>query len=282
MEHRSGDWPVLIQRLITALILLPVLLAAIWYLPPPALYLLFCSVGLIAAWEWAGLAAGADANSARRAGFVLVCALAMTAAWFAREYAMWACAIAALWWLYALRLIRGYPQNFVQARPGVVAMALIGLLLLVPTMLSLWMLREMPDGAWRVFFLFFLIFAADTGAYLAGRNFGKRKLAPAVSPGKTVEGMLGGMLLCAAWGACAGPFVFSLSSPLQILQVVGLSLVVAAFSVAGDLIESLFKRAAGVKDSGAILPGHGGILDRVDSILAGAPLLALGLSLMKI
>lgn len=272
----------LIQRVLTALVLLPLLLGAIWYLPPAGLYAVFCVVGLIAGWEWGGLM-GTRATAAIRAAFVASCALAMAAVWFLREYALWFCVAAALWWLYALVLVRGYPTNFERARPGLPTMWLIGLLLLVPTMLGLWMLRAMPDGAQRVFFLFFLIFAADTGAYLAGRNFGKRKLAPAVSPGKTVEGMVGGLLLCAAWAACAGPLVFSsLDTPLKILELVLLCLIVAGFSVVGDLIESLFKRSAGVKDSGNILPGHGGMLDRVDSVLAGAPLMALGLTLLKL
>lgn len=271
----------LIQRVITALVLLPVLLGAIWYLPSSGLFVAFCAAGLLAAWEWAGLM-GSNPGTRIRAAFVASCALAMAAGWLLREYALWFCLAAGAWWLYALLLVRGYPGNFERAKPGLAVMWLIGLLLLVPTMLGLWMLREMPNGALRVFFLFFLIFAADTGAYLAGRNFGRRKLAPAVSPGKTVEGAIGGLLLCAAWAACAGPLVFPLETPIQIVQLVLLCVVVAGFSVVGDLIESLFKRSAGVKDSGNILPGHGGMLDRVDSVLAGAPLLALGLTLLKL
>lgn len=269
----------LIQRLATALVLLPLLLSAIWFLPPSALYGVFCVAGLVAAWEWAALMRTPAPSAATRAGFVLTAALLMLAAWFLRAYALWVCGAAALWWLYSISWVRGYPGNFERARPGLSAMWLIGLLLVVPTMLALWMLHDMPNGPWRVFYLFFLIFAADTGAYLAGRSLGKRKLAPAVSPGKTVEGMVGGLLLCVAWAVCAGPLVFMLETPLQIVLLALLSLVVAGFSVLGDLVESLFKRSAGVKDSGHILPGHGGMLDRVDSILAGAPMMALGLSL---
>jgi len=272
----------LIQRLLTALILLPLLIAAIAFLPPPALYAVFCAAGLIAGWEWAGLMKTPAPSAAIRAGFVASCAALLVAGWLLREHALWVCVAAGVWWLLAIGLVRGYPGNFERSRPGLPVMWLIGLLLIVPTMLSLWMLHAMPNGPWRVFFLFFLVFAADTGAYLAGRNFGKRKLAPSVSPGKTVEGMVGGLLLCAAWAACAGPWVFPISSPLQIVQLVVLCLFVALFSVLGDLVESLFKRAAGVKDSGTILPGHGGMLDRVDSILAGAPMMALGLTLLKL
>lgn len=272
----------LIQRVLTALILLPLLIAAIAFLPPPALYAVFCAAGLIAAWEWTGLMRAPPPPAPIRAGFVASCAALLAAGWFLREHALWICVAAALWWVFAIGLVRGYPANFERSRPGLPAMWLIGLLLVVPPMLALWMLHAMPNGPWRVFFLFFLVFAADTGAYLAGRNFGKRKLAPAVSPGKTVEGMIGGLLLCAAWAACAGPWVFPIESPIQIVQLVVLCLIVAVFSVLGDLVESLFKRAAGVKDSGAILPGHGGMLDRVDSILAGAPMMALGLTLLKL
>ncbi|MGQ0696806.1 MAG: phosphatidate cytidylyltransferase [Panacagrimonas sp.] len=272
----------LIQRVLTALVLLPLLIAAIWYLPPSLLYAVFCAAGLIAAWEWAGLIGKARSPQAVRIGFVGVVGASMLCMWLLREHAVWAVMGAIVWWFYAPILLRGFPQNFEQHPLGVLSMSLIGLLMLVPTMLALWMLREMQDGALRVFFLFFLIFAADTGAYLAGRNFGKRKLAPAVSPGKTLEGMIGGLLLCAAWALCAGPLVFRLESVTQIVMVVGLSLIVAVFSVVGDLCESMFKRVAGVKDSGSLLPGHGGMLDRVDSLLAGAPFMALGLSLLKI
>jgi phosphatidate cytidylyltransferase len=273
---------VLVQRVVTALVLLPLLIGAIAYLPPPWLYAVFCGAGLIAAWEWAGLMGPAGTRVPVRAAFVGSCAAVMLLGWFLRAHAFWACAAAAVWWVFAITLVRGYPANFERSRPPLGAMWLIGLLLVVPTMLGLWMLHAMHNGPWRVFFLFFLIFAADTGAYLAGRNFGRRKLAPSVSPGKTVEGMIGGLLLCAAWAACAGPLVFEIDRPGQIALLVLVSLVVAAFSVLGDLAESMFKRAAGVKDSGTILPGHGGMLDRVDSILAGAPMMALGLSLLHI
>lgn len=272
----------LIQRVLTALVLLPLLITAIALMPPPALYTLFCAAGLLAAWEWAGLMGPPRPGAGQRWAFVGGCALVMMAGWFLRDHARWVCALAALWWLFAIGLVRGYPGNFERSRPGQAGMWLIGLLLLVPTMLGLWMLHAMPNGPWRVFFLFFLVFAADTGAYLAGRNFGRHKLAPSVSPGKTVEGMIGGLLLCAAWSACAGPWVFPLESPGQIAMLVVLCLVVACFSVLGDLVESLFKRAAGVKDSGNVLPGHGGMLDRVDSILAAAPVMALGLSVLKL
>lgn len=271
----------LIQRVATALVLLPLLLAAIWWLPTQWLYVVFCGAGLVAAWEWAGLMRPPAPTPALRASFVLICAGLMAVAWIFRSHAVVVCALAGLWWLVALVFVRGFPDRL-PFQPNRFSMSLIGALMLVSTMLALWVLREMPNGPWRLVFLFFLVFAADIGAYLAGRNFGRRKLAPQVSPGKTLEGMLGGLVLCALWAACAGPLIFWLDSPRAWAELVLLSVAIAAFTVVGDLIESLFKRRAGVKDSGSILPGHGGMLDRVDSILAGAPLLALGLIVLNI
>src|SRR3546814_3128661 len=113
--------------------------------------------------------------------------------------------------------------------------------------------------------------------YLAGRSFGRRKLAPKISPGKTIEGAIGGLLLCALWGGVAGSFVFDLHAPGAIAIMVALSMIAAMVSIIGDLTESMLKRIVGLKDSGHILPGHGGILDRVDSIVAAVPVMLLGL-----
>ncbi|WP_420468629.1 phosphatidate cytidylyltransferase [Panacagrimonas sp.] len=273
----------LIQRVLTALVLLPMLLAAVWFLEPPALYAVFCVAGLLAMWEWAGLMGAPASTTTGRAVVVAICAVALLVAWFFRQHAVWVLAAALLWWLYVLlALLRGYPENFQHARPQASAMLGFGLLMVVPTMLGLWVLHAMPEGALRVLFLFFLVFAADTGAYFAGRRYGRRKLAPSISPGKTVEGLCGGLGLSAVWTLLAGPFVFGLQTPLAVLPLLGLCLLVAGFSVVGDLCESLFKRAAGIKDSGRILPGHGGMLDRVDSVLAAAPTMALGLIVLKI
>jgi phosphatidate cytidylyltransferase len=156
-------------------------------------------------------------------------------------------------------------------------MALLGLLLTLSTLLALAALHAM--GPLKLLFFLFIIFAADTGAYFAGRRFGKRKLAPNISPGKTVEGALGGLLLAGVWALLAGTYVFAPAGALQVALLLLLTMIVAAVSIVGDLTESMFKRVAGIKDSGNILPGHGGILDRVDSILAGAPVMVLGLYL---
>ncbi|MDB5968962.1 MAG: Phosphatidate cytidylyltransferase [Hydrocarboniphaga sp.] len=278
----------LMQRVITALVLLPLLLAAVWFLPTAWLYLVFAGAGLLIAWEWSALM---QLPSAARCGYVLLTAVLLTMAWVFRIHWFWLCVASMMWWCYAAALVRTYPASFASRAPGTAAMALIGQLLIAPTILALAVLHsggaitDVHSGPLRLLYMFFLIFAADTGAYFAGRKFGRRKLAPSVSPGKSVEGAIGGLLLCAVWALTCGVAVFfgGVYAPLgRLAAFVALSLLVAAISILGDLSESMFKRAAGVKDSGTILPGHGGILDRTDSLLAAAPLMALGLFLLKL
>ena len=131
----------------------------------------------------------------------------------------------------------------------------------------------MPRGAQWVLFALCLVWAADIGAYVAGRSFGRVKLAPQVSPGKTWEGVLGGLVL-AAWLPCGAARWFAVPA----LEFVPLCLGVVAFSIVGDLTESLLKRFAGLKDSGTLFPGHGGVMDRIDSLTSAMPVLLLGLA----
>lgn len=271
----------LMQRVVTALLLLPVLLGVIWFAPTPWLYAFFSAAGLMIAWEWTGLMRWSG-QSANRYAYVAVMALVLFAVWVAPlEYRPWLFSTAAVWWIFSFTLVSGFPQNFQRHPPSSTAMSLLGLLLISSTLLALATLHAMPNGVMRLIYLFFLIFAADTGAYFAGRTFGKHKLAPNVSPGKTVEGAIGGVLLCGAWSLLGGHYIFQAEGK-ELIALFVLSLVVAVFSIVGDLTESMFKRVAGIKDSGNILPGHGGILDRVDSILAAAPVMVLGLQLLQI
>lgn len=270
----------LLQRVVTVLILLPILLGAVWFVPTVWLYSLFGAVGMLMAWEWAGLM-GWGAQKNRRWAYVALNAALLVLAWQVpgRDQLLpWLLAAAVVWWLFAVTLFPGFPDNLQKHRPGLWSMGALGLLMMLSTMLALARLHAMPDGALRLLYFFFIVFAADTGAYLAGRNFGKHKLAPNISPGKTIEGAIGGLLLCSAWALTAGVFVFRVNGR-EVLLLLALTLVVAVTSIVGDLTESMFKRMAGIKDSGNILPGHGGILDRVDSILAAAPTMVLGLYL---
>jgi phosphatidate cytidylyltransferase len=127
-------------------------------------------------------------------------------------------------------------------------------------------------GVEYLIFTLLIVWAADAGAYFAGKKFGRVKLAPAISPGKTWEGVVGGLLLVAALAA-----VIAVWQGVSIGVLLPFCLAVAAISIVGDLTVSMFKRTAGVKDSGSLFPGHGGVLDRVDSVAAAAPLFALGL-----
>lgn len=277
----------LIQRVLTALVLLPLLLALVWYAPPLGIYAAFTGIAAIVAWEWSGLIRVGERllPSAPRAIYVVLTSALMVLLWWAPERARWLpwlLAAACVWWLLVPAVFRGFPENLQRRAPPPLGMALLGWLLITSTMLALAQIHAQPDGALRLLYVLFLVFAADTGAFLAGRNLGKHKLAPAISPGKTVEGAIGGLLLCGAWALTAGMFVFKLQGSAQILSLLALSMVAAAASIVGDLAESMFKRHAGVKDSGAILPGHGGMLDRIDSVLAAAPVMALGLGLLNI
>jgi len=263
----------LLHRVLTAVVLLPLLVAAIWYLPPPALYVVFCAIGVLMAWEWTALMPLAGAARTAYCGLTLVL---LACAWTQRWAMPWLAVLAGLWWLAAVPLLRGFPANLERRPPSLAVMAVLGWLMFVSCLLSILQLHQAPAGAQRVLFLFFLIFAADTGAYFVGRSIGRRKLAPQVSPGKSIEGAIGGLGASALLAWFAGPAVFAVEGG-QRWGLLLVCVVVAAFSIVGDLIESLFKRRVGVKDSGTLLPGHGGILDRVDSLLAAAPLLTLGL-----
>lgn len=272
------------QRIITAVFIVGALLAALLLLPPPALTLLFGALVALAAWEWANLS-GLGATWQRLA-YSALCVAAITAvAWHSdllsgsadravvKEWLRVAC----VWWAIALLWVRSYPGS--AALWGSTAMrGLIGLLVLVPTWLALSYLRLYADGVALILFVIALVAAADTGAYFAGRAWGKAKLAPRVSPGKSWAGFWGGLTasLCLAalvWFAWPG------GMPIELQALLPLAAVTALASVLGDLLESMVKRHRGVKDSGALLPGHGGIMDRLDSLTAATPVFTLGLIL---
>lgn len=263
------------QRVITALVLLPLVLVPIVWFPTVWMYSIYCLFGLFAAWEWTALMGLADAG--KRIAYLALIALGFAAAWlaFRSGMAVYVLAAGASWWLFAASRLPGFPGNL-ERRPWTApTLGLAGLFALVPAILGLAVLKQSAVNGERIGLLFLLVWAADIGAYFAGRAFGRHKLAPNVSPGKTVEGALGGFALSMAMLALA-PWVFA-GTPVPWLSLIVLAAVVAAASIVGDLTESLFKRIRGLKDSGTLLPGHGGVLDRVDSILAAAPVFALGL-----
>jgi phosphatidate cytidylyltransferase len=246
-----------------------VVCGVLFWLPPIATLALIFVAFLLGAWEWSAFFAR-DRRSLR-AAFVALVGLGIMAAWQASEvHADFVLLLVAavVWWLASLLWIARGP-----GRLGTVFVAVAGLAALVPAAVALGRLRLFePQGAWLLLFSLAVIMAADVGAYFAGHRWGRRKLAPRVSPGKTWEGVIGGLALSAlvAWGGAV-----LLGWPAFI--VIPLALGAAAFSVVGDLMESLLKRHSGLKDSGQILPGHGGVLDRIDSLTAGVPMFVLGL-----
>jgi phosphatidate cytidylyltransferase len=267
---------VLKQRVITALILLPLLLAAIWFLPTPWLALLLSAVILLAAREWSVLT-----TVARPAWYLAAAAalLLLVSAGHATPW-LWIPVVGTcLWWLGVSRWIAVFPAGFTPTHPPQSIFAAAGLLVIPGTIAAVALLHGAPQGVWKLLFALFLVFAADVGAYFAGKAFGRHKLAPNVSPGKTWEGALGGLALAAVVALVAGRWLFGLGGAAWagfLLVCVG----VVAISVIGDLGESLIKRRVGAKDSGTLLPGHGGMLDRIDSLLAALPAMAVGLKVL--
>jgi phosphatidate cytidylyltransferase len=262
------------KRIVTALVLGVALLVILLGLPASFTLALVTLVVLAGAWEWAGFLK--LASPALRGAYVILVAVLLWGAWRVAESDAGRDAlilIAVLWWCVALLWLVFAPQRASRATA-----ALAGVLALVPMWVALVCMRlTLANGAQWVVFTLILVFAADIGAYFGGRHFGRVKLAPQVSPGKTWEGVLGGMVLSAAW-ALGGSLWFQLPWFTFVPLCVG----VVAFSIVGDLTESMLKRFAGVKDSGALLPGHGGMMDRIDSITAAAPVLFFGLTLAGI
>jgi len=265
------------QRIITALILAPLVLAATFLLPLFEFKLFIAAVMTLAAWEWANLSG--LKSPTQRIGY----AVAVLAIIVAMKYLMIAAlpvlVAALLFWCIALGWVTTFPNSKSQWQ-GVGARALMGLFVLIPAWSGLVELKAQPSGNAWLLLLMLLVWGADVGAYFAGRRWGNKKLAARVSPGKTWAGFYGGLAtsLLVAW-------VFGWQVALDGAQLVGLLLVcliTALVSVLGDLLESMLKRHRGIKDSSNLLPGHGGVMDRIDSLTAAAPIFALGLILFEL
>lgn len=261
------------KRVLTAGVLVVVLLTVLLWLPAWATVTLLAGLALAGAWEWSAFML--LVAPAWRIGYVLLVGALLCAAWRfsaapARRELLLAVAVA--WWLVALAWIVFAPRRVAPWAAG-----FAGILALVPAWLALARLRLAPQGAQWVLFALLLVWVADIGAFFSGRRFGRLRLAPEVSPGKTWEGALGGVAVSAPV-AVAGGLWFQV--PLAVF--VPLCLAVVALSIVGDLTESLLKRFAGMKDSGSIFPGHGGVMDRIDSLTSASPALVLGLTLLGV
>lgn len=255
------------QRIVTAVVLIGLLLPAFLLLPSAFGATLIALLTLGAAWEWSAfLGSSGHGQRLLYVAFMTVL-LALSANVVALPSSMQVVAACALlWWGAAFVLILRYPLSL---RPGIAA--LCGVLVLLPAWACLLaLLLTSANGRSLLLLLLAIVWAADVGAYFSGRQFGRTKLAPRVSPGKTWEGVAGG-LACAMAVSLAGGLL--LGYPVREAALVGL--LTAAISVVGDLTVSVFKRNAGLKDSGNLFPGHGGILDRIDSVTSATPLFLL-------
>ncbi|WP_339529028.1 phosphatidate cytidylyltransferase [Pseudomonas mucidolens] len=257
------------QRIITALILLPIALCGFFLLEGSGFALFIGVVVSLGAWEWARLA-GFTAQLPRVV-YAAVVALLLFLMYILPYVAPWVLGAAVLWWALATFLVLTYPRTSGHWS-SVACKLVIGLLILLPAWQGLVYIKHMALGNWLIMAVMVLVWGADIGAYFSGRAFGKRKLAPAVSPGKSWEGVYGGLALTLVITAVVG-LIRDWSVKQMLLALIGAAVVVL-ISVVGDLTESMFKRQAGIKDSSNLLPGHGGVLDRIDSLTAAIPVFA--------
>jgi phosphatidate cytidylyltransferase len=254
------------QRIITAIIALAILAIVLFALPVVAARAVIAAIIVAGAWEWGGfLFAG---RTALRLVYLVFVAGAIAALFLAlpnHELLENVFRLALCWWLIALVWMRFFPTPIPKAVSWI-----CGLLVLLPAWAALdHLYAENPR---LLLFALLIVWIADIGAYFVGRRFGRVKLAPKISPGKTWEGVLGGLAAVALLAAVGSPLL-----GVDIKVLIPFCLAVSMLSVVGDLTVSMFKRSAGVKDSGTLFPGHGGVLDRIDSVTAAAPLFALAL-----
>lgn len=266
-------------RVLTALALAPPVIAGVWFLPGAVFALLAGLVFLLAAWEWmrlVGIAGRLWQSLYLGAG----AALMVLAGWWGLDRAAPAIGVVGVaWWSFAALWLACFPVGAAGGRPLKWLKAGAGWLILLPAWALLGTIQATSEGPPWVLMLLAVVWAADISAYFAGKRFGRRRLAPRVSPGKTwagVGGALGGALLV---GCAGGLWLGHRDAGLAVLLAV--IAVTVMFSVIGDLFESLVKRQAGAKDSSALLPGHGGVFDRLDSLFAAIPVFYWGFEWLR-
>lgn len=261
------------QRILTAVVLAPLAIAAVLWLPTSAFMVLAAAALLLGLWEWTRLI-GLEGH-ARRALVLLVNAGIL--AWLAWRgwpgVFPWIALLGALWWCLAAAWLGRMGWGAAPTRRNLALKLVIGSLLVVPAWCAVALLHsDGPAGPWWSLYALLLVWAADSGAWFFGSRIGGRKLAPDISPGKTWAGFWGGLGTVLLVAACATP-LFGLGwNQLPAMLLAGVLAGLA--SVVGDLFESIIKRHAGAKDSGYLVPGHGGVLDRIDSVLAALPAFA--------
>ena len=268
------------QRVITALILAPLLIALIFLTGSALFAALLALVFLVGMWEWTRMAG--VRGYALRLVSLLAYAILFAVFWpVCRSAWWWVPVLAGLgWWLLAL-LWLAHTRFGATATPSHALLKLVaGAFVIVPAWCAVVVMHgDMAEphagrSHWWVAFFACIVIAADIGAYTAGRRWGRTKLAPTISPGKTREGVYGALVCSGIVGLVGG--VLLQVPALRLPAIVALALLTVLLSIVGDLFESLMKRHAGIKDSGALFPGHGGVFDRMDSIVAALPIFVLG------
>lgn len=266
------------QRFFTALILIPLVLLGIFRLPDIGFMSIVLLLTLAAAWEW-GQLSGLRNPWLRLLYCALIAGLIYTNY---QQIPQWLTLFAPIGWIAALGILIYVSKRRLtigaSSRSQSIAyqcfIGALGLIALIPTWLNLITLRALEPRPIILVYFLLLIWCADIAAYFTGKRFGQNKLAPVISPNKTWEGVIGGLL-----GGLFLAFIFAIAlqfKPIVAGYWIALSMVTIIFSIVGDLFESLLKRVQGLKDSGTILPGHGGVLDRIDSLIAAAPIFTLG------
>lgn len=262
-------------RIITALILAPIAIGGIFFLPPLGFALFTGAIISIGAWEWANMS-GITGQAGRLAFAGLTAAVLYGLLNVPAVGVLW---LALAWWIFCFLMVRSYPKGS-EFWGSVPVRAVMGLLVLVPAWVGLNHLRtgsvsfgDLDSNLLLILYVFCVVWVADIGAYFAGRAFGKAKLAPRVSPGKSWAGVWGGLVAVSVFAGIAS--VLASASTSEALFLIVATLVTGLVSVLGDLLESMLKRFRGIKDSSQLLPGHGGIMDRIDSLTAAIPVFAL-------
>ncbi|WP_445144210.1 phosphatidate cytidylyltransferase [Dyella sp. Tek66A03] len=271
----------LLQRTLTALLLAPLVILLI-LLAPNWLFAPIVAIAFLAAmWEWTSLS-GVQ-NTALRAVFVAFTAVLLALCWWLRDTAAWPLliGIGVAWWVLTGQWLRHFAFAAAPTRENRLIKLGAGLLVIVPAWVAVVAIHGSGDhGQWWTLLALFIVWAADIGAYFSGRQFGRRKLAPTISPGKTWAGVYGAFV-AGALVALGGGLLLGVGDG-KLIGLLTLSVVVVVASIVGDLLESLMKRHAAVKDSGSLFPGHGGLLDRLDSVFAAMPVFAAGMLLLSL
>jgi phosphatidate cytidylyltransferase len=260
----------LLQRILTAAILIPLTLLILFYASPLVFLIVTGCVFLAAAWEWSNLM-GIKTNAGRILYLLLVLFIMGWVLFIPVRYIYTA---GLVWWIVAIVFIISYPTLSGWWGRGYAVRGMMGLLTLIPCWTGLNILRNQPDGIHAILLLFLLVWSADTFAFFVGRRWGKHKLCPLVSPQKSWEGFFAaligtiGITTTILW-------LFHIPQSAWGMFIL-LTVITVLFSIVGDLLESMLKRHVGLKDSGRLLPGHGGLLDRIDSLTAAVPIFAAG------